>query len=107
MWFVKEGVADRSYWHCAIVMSGMALDKEAVATASPASVPDGRIESTISLRIGKRKRSIMFWLIIFAALGEVKCLVAQPSGRPRDVYVSVTLDQEEIYRTSTMEKTLK
>lgn len=40
---------------CAIdSKSGMALDTGAVATASPANFSDGRIESTISLRIGKR-----------------------------------------------------
>ena len=41
----------------------MAFEKEAVA-ASPASFADGRIESTISLRIGKRKCSRRFIFLL-------------------------------------------
>lgn len=42
-------------------------------------------------------------------LGEVKNLQSRNHGSPgaRDVYCVLSLDQEEIFRTTTMERTLK
>ena len=48
--------------------------------------------------------SIFFF---FFVIGEIKGLAPGPGGKPRDLYVSVLLDREELYRTTTIEKTVK
>lgn len=40
-------------------------------------------------------------------VGEVKGVSNGPGGKIRDIYVNVMLDQEELYRTATIEKTIK
>lgn len=49
-----------------------------------------------------------FFAVIF--LGEAKNLPGRNPGGPggqRDVFCALTLDQEEIFRTTTVERTLK
>lgn len=46
---------------------------------------------------------------VFFLIGEAKNLQSRSHGSPgaRDVYCALSLDQEEIFRTTTMERTLK
>lgn len=67
-----------------------------MATDCPQEVQDGdntmsegRLETTIRMKIG-----------------EVKGIPAGAGGKLHDLYVAVLLDQEEVYRTATIEKTL-
>lgn len=48
-------------------------------------------------------------IFIIFCTGEVKNLQSRSHGFPgtRDVYCALSLDQEEIFRTTTMERTLK
>lgn len=49
-------------------------------------------------------------LFIFVISGEAKNLPGRNPGGPgghRDVFCALTLDQEEIFRTTTIERTLK
>lgn len=47
--------------------------------------------------------------ILYVFVGEAKNLPARSHGAAchRDIYCVLSLDQEEIFRTSTMERTLK
>lgn len=51
--------------------------------------------------------NLSYLFILF--VGEVKNLLSRGHGSPgtRDVYCALSLDQEEIFRTTTMERTLK
>lgn len=89
----------------------MATEEDGMPAAKGES-PAGRLETTISLRIGEWKTIVEGKMVAWVSnncsrAGEAKGLPGIPSGRPRDVYVRVTLDQEEILRTSIIEKTLK
>ena len=44
---------------------------------------------------------------VCCAAGEVKGIPLGNGTKPHDVYVSVLLDQEELYRTTTIEKAVK
>ena len=96
-----------------------------MATDCPQEVQDGdntmsegRLETTIRMKIGTClqifSELLSDWIIISVIImyvivhtGEVKGIPAGAGGKLHDLYVAVLLDQEEVYRTATIEKTLK
>ena len=80
--------------------------------AAGVNLCDVRIEETLKIRIGRFKilrellsRIALHYLCDFS--GEAKNLPARKEPRySRNCYCVVTLDQEEVFRTSTVEKSL-
>ena len=88
------------------------------------TMSEGRLETTIRMKIGTCLQIFIEllsdWNIISVIInydviimyviihtGEVKGIPAGAGGKLHDLYVAVLLDQEEVYRTATIEKTLK
>lgn len=45
--------------------------------------------------------------MLIVQLGEIKGFPTSNNAKPHDLYLSVLLDQEELYRTTTVEKAVK
>ena len=78
---------------------------------------EGRLETTIKIKIGtdrsnvlksNNKRACVCLFHTTVCIGEIKGIPAGTSNvKPHDIFVSVLLDQEELYRTTTIEKAVK
>lgn len=92
--------------------SGKGVGAQHDPSHRPPSAPDGgRLETAISLKIGTARNFCSFFSpptpTRYNTLGEAKGLPEALGGKPRDLYMTVILDQEEVYRTATIEKSLK
>lgn len=74
----------------------------------------GKVETTITLRVGKHGdyRLLSSWTrpdacVCVCAVEAKNLSPAYELKHSRDTYISIALDQEEIFRTATVEKSLR
>lgn len=93
------------------LLASSSVDVSNIMIASSSQDSDLRCEERLKIKIGKETLNYFIYRYSYfiCYIGECKRLLGPGKNGTgsRDVYVTINLDREEIFRTSVIEKTLK